>query len=193
MAIRFTWSPAVRVHGAKKDEAGNGKSSSSLLESLYQRLRYGYFISSAPRLIGTKYQVKNVPPFKTSNPAYIPSRASFLLRKALTVCVCYLLLDLATSSAKPAENRILYSLDKIPFFSRLGDVSGKEISRKLVEGVGYWTASYCTMQQCYMGAWAFLCVVCGSDPAYWRPNFGSLSEGYTLRRFWGYASRICTI
>jgi hypothetical protein len=135
----------AEADGTKKAKAASVKSSASLLSDLYQRLQYGCFISSAPRLIGTKHQVKNVPPYKTSNQAYIPSRTSFLLRKALTICVCYLPFDLATSTAKPAENHISYSVDKIPFFSRLGDVDGAEISKKLVEGAGYWTASYCTM------------------------------------------------
>ena len=155
----------------------------------YQRLQHGYFINSASRLIGTSLQVKNVPSYSTSNRGHIPSRTSFLRRKVLIFCICYTLLDLATSSAKPAENQIHYRLDKIPFFARLGDVTNEEIIRKLVGGVAYWTASYCTMQ-CYMGAWAFICVACGSDPKYWRPNFGPLSEGYTIRRFWGYVYAI---
>ena len=154
-------------------------------QGLYQRLQYGYFINSASRLIGTPLQVKNVPFYSTSDRAHIPSRTSFLLRKALIFSICYIVLDLATSSAKPAENHIHYSLNKIPCFTRWGDVTSEEIIRKLVGGIAYWTASYCTMQ-CYMGAWAFISVACGSDPKYWRPNFGPLSEGYTIRRFWGY-------
>jgi len=102
----------AEADGTKKAKAASVKSSASLLSDLYQRLQYGCFISSAPRLIDTKHQVENVPPYKTSNQAYIPSRTSFLLRKALTICVCYLPLDLATSAAKPAENHISCSLDK---------------------------------------------------------------------------------
>ncbi len=139
----------AEADGTKKAKAASAKRSASLLSDLYQRLQYECFISSAPRLIDTKHQVENVPPYKTSNQTYIPSRTSFLLRNALTICVCYLPLDLATSTTKPAENHISYNLDKIPFFSRLGDVDGAEISKKLAEGAGYWTASYCTMQ-CYM-------------------------------------------
>lgn len=173
----------------KDDTSGDPPSPFS---AIYQRFQYGYFINSASRLIGTNYQVKNVPEYLTSNPSYIPSRALFLRRKAFIFCVCYLLLDLATASAKAEENHIHYSLDRISFFHRIGEVSSEEIVRKLVGGVGYWTASYCTMQ-CYMGAWAMLCVVFGGDPKYWRPNFGSLSEGYTIRRFWGFVTKIASI
>ena len=164
----------------------NSKSSSSKTPkgTPLLRLRYGYFISSAARLIGTPQQVKNVPAYWTSDPSRIPSRSDFLLRKLLIFCICYFVLDVATSSADPVKNSVLYDPKRIPLFSRWTTVDSEELIVKAVGGVGYWTASYCTMQ-CYMGLWAFLCVACGDDPRYWRPNFGSLSEGYTLRGFWG--------
>lgn len=153
-------------------------------ETILQRLRYGYFVNSAARLIGTPQQVKNVPPYSILNPSYIPSRGRFLLRKLAIFCVCYLVLDLATSSADPASNAVVFLPSKIPLFSRWRDVSADEVARKVVGGVAYWAMSYCTIQ-CHMGAWAFLCVMCGDDPKYWRPYFGHLSEAYTIRRFWG--------
>ena len=150
----------------------------------WRRLRYGYFINSAARLVGTPFQVKSVPAYRTSQPLHIPSRSEFLLRKFFIFCFCYLVLDLATSSADTAANPVTYHPAKIPLFSRWNDVTNEEVVRKTIGGVAYWVASYCTMQ-CYMGAWAFLSVACGDEPKYWRPNFGSLSDVYILRRFLG--------
>lgn len=162
--------------------------SSSRLSDVYNRLRYGFFVNANPRLIGIE-PVKNTPAYKTSDPQYIPSRASFLVRKSIIVCACYVILDLATSITNAADNPTRYAVEKIPLFGRWGEVTREEIITKLIGGVGYWAASYCTIQ-CYMGAWAFLCVACGSDPQFWRPYFGPLSEGYTIRRFWGSVSRV---
>ena len=152
--------------------------------TLWQRLRYGYFINSAARLIGTPHQVKNVPAHWASDPSRTPSPFEFLFRKLVIFGACYFVLDVATSTADPVHNPVLYDPAKIPLFSRWAAVDSEELIRKTVGGVGYWTASYCTIQ-CYMGMWAFLCVACGDDPQYWRPNFGPLTKGYTLRGFWG--------
>ena len=178
-----------KIIGVAQDQAISPTQSESLSVNtfngtLWQRLQYGYFISSAARLIGTPHQVKNVPAYWTSDPSRTPSPVEFLLRKLLIFCVCYFVLDVATSSADPVHNRVLYDVAKIPLFSRWAAVDSEELIRKTVGGVGYWTASYCTIQ-CYMGMWAFMCVACGDEPQYWRPNFGSLTEGCTLRGFWG--------
>lgn len=165
-----------------RDAARSGPGSA--FSAFYRRLRYGSFISSSTRLIGTNYQIKNVPNYVTSNPAYTPSRAAFVLRKTFIFCICYLVLDLATASAKTDENHIRYSLDKVPFFRRWGEVNREEIIRRLIEGVAFWTMTYCTLQ-CCLSAWETVCVIFGSDPEYWRPNFGPLSEAYTIRQFWG--------
>ena len=168
------------IIGASKPKAKEHATSGSFV----QRLKYGYFVNSAARLIGTPQQVKNVPAYSTSRPSYIPSRGQFLLRKLTIFCTCYLALDLATSSADPTSNAVLFHPSKIPFLARWRDVTSDEVAQKLVGSVAYWAMSYCTIQ-CYMGAWAFICVACGDDPKYWRPYFGRLSEGYTIRRFWG--------
>jgi hypothetical protein len=174
----------MAANQATQGSNSGSSSANSHNRAVLQRLRYGYFVNSASRLIGTPHQVKNVPPYSTSHPSYTPSRTIFLFRKFCIFCACYLVLDLATSSANPLDNPVLYDPVKVPLFRRWADVDANEIVRKVVGGVGFWTASYC-MIQCFMGMWAFLCVACGSDPQYWRPNFGSMSEGYTVRRFWG--------
>ena len=169
--------------GADVTSVGDPPFSASF-SAMNRRFQYGYFINSANRLIGTDHQVKNVPNYITSDPDFVPSRARFLLRKISIFCICYLALDLATVSANPPENNSQFRLEKIPFFRRLGEVNSDEIIQRLVASVANWAAAYCVMQ-CYMGAWAAFCVALGDDPKYWRPNFGPLSEGYTIRRFWG--------
>ncbi|KAL2040297.1 hypothetical protein N7G274_007200 [Stereocaulon virgatum] len=185
-----------RAEAGSKPTDITGQNTKSTTEAIYsvskssqdgnvlERLRYGYFINAGPRLIGTAHMVKNVPPHCTSRASCVPSRAAFLVRKACIFGLCCLFLDLVTSGADPRNNACLFSADKIPLFRRWRDVDAEEVLRKVLGGVTYWVSAYC-MIQCFMGAWAFVCVACGDDPKYWRPNFGSLSEGYSVRRFWG--------
>lgn len=175
---------AAASEHAEYASAGGPSFSASSFSVIKRRFQYGYFITSASRLIGTDYQVKNVPNYSTSDPDFIPNRAQFLLRKIWIFCICYIALDLATVSNQSEENASRFNTKKIPFFRRLGEVTDDEIVQRLTASMAHWAVVYCLLQ-CYMGAWAVLSVALKSDPKYWRPNFGPLSEGYTIRRFWG--------
>ena len=156
--------------------------------TLRLRLKFGFLVATSFRLSGTPYEVKNVPRFSIQNPNYVPSRRLFLLQKAITILICYLVLDLLSLGADPETNKSNFSPDLIPLLTRPGNVSGKQLAMRLFATLGFGIGVYCTQQGCHSIA-AFLDVGLGfSETKSWRPVFGSLGDAYTVRRFWRLAA-----
>ena len=163
----------------------NGEAKATHAKETTQRLKFGYLAFSSYRYTDTPYEVKGVPPFSTKAPNHVPSRGDFLRRKAIIVCLCYLTLDLATSNTEKEQNPRLFSAQNVPFFRRTHNLSIEELIVRLATTLGLWVSLYCVIQL-YMSTIAFLSVACGLDETKsWRPTFGSLSEAYTVRQFWG--------
>lgn len=149
------------------------------LDTICNRLRFGLSVSTNYRLINTPYQVKNVPPLSTRN------KAVFLWRKATVITVSYLLLDLINSSADPAISLKYFTPGKVPIFSRLRDVTAEELVIRTFTALAAAISLNCVQGGIY-SLFAILSVGAGISAADdWPPFYGSPSEAYTLRRFWG--------
>ena len=165
--------------------SGSGKAEATHAEDITERLKFGYLAFFSYRYTDTPYEVKGVPLFSTKVPGYVPSRGDFLRRKGLIICLCYLTLDLATSNTDKEQNPRLFSAQNVPFFMRNRNLSIEELIVRLATTLGLWVSLYCVIQL-YMSTIAFISVACGLDETKsWRPTFGSLSEAYTIRQFWG--------
>lgn len=157
--------------------------------SLWRRFRFGLYIAFSDRYIGTPYQVAHTPPYSASNPFYIPSRNSFVLRKICIIITCYLLVDIFSQLSNPSLNSKIYSDTQIAFASRLwhGQMTVSEIAIRTATTIGFWFGN-CLVFQAIYSAMSLLAVCTGvSRPELERPTFGSAREAYTLRRFWGRA------
>ena len=152
---------------------------------LWMRFYFGVSAACSFRWTGTKRQVKNVPQFSTCDPDYIPSRSEFLGGAATRIMVCYLVVDLLGLGNDEEMNVLHFSPAKIPFFTRLGEVTLLELSMRVAATFGAGVGIYC----CQMGLQsiiAFVAVGVGlSDGRMWPPRFGPLVEAYSIRRFWG--------
>ncbi|KAI1792380.1 membrane bound O-acyl transferase family-domain-containing protein [Ganoderma leucocontextum] len=141
---------------------------------LWKRIYYAISILWSPRLIGWDTQVANVPPLMTK------SRAVFLRQAAYTVVKSALVVDLAGTYVKLQP---LIELRGTPGFP-----TGLR---------GYLMASMCLFAYCTKtyasvrlqhSCLAIVCVATGlgnGDPEMWPDLFGSWSDAYTVRRFWG--------
>ncbi|MCJ1384673.1 hypothetical protein MMC17_007791 [Xylographa soralifera] len=149
----------------------------------WDRLSFGLFAATSTRYVGTPYQVKGIPSFSSRDPTHVPSRLEFLRGKLLGILFCYLILDLAASSAQPDLNTVLYSPDNIPLFTR--SISSEKLITRILSTLGFGAIMYSLIWS-YMGLLGFIAVASGlSEPRYWPPVFGPLQEAYSLRRFWG--------
>ena len=150
----------------------------------WDRLSFALFAATSTRYVGTPYQVKGIPPFSTEDPSYVPSRLEFLRGKLLGMLLCYLVLDLAQSTAQPDLNAVLYSPDKIPLLT--SSISIEKLITRIFSTFGFAAIMYSLIWS-YMALLGVIAVGSGlSEPRYWPPVFGPVKEAYSLRRFWGY-------
>lgn len=150
-----------------------------------QRLQFGINVTLSPRQLNTPYQVKKVPAWSSSDPEHIPSRAEFLWRTAINISFSYMIVDLCSLRAEPERNAVMFSRDNIGFFSRLENLGTEEVIIRVFASLILWLNIYCIFRV-FHGLLSFLAVGSGiSEVKDWAPPFGSLSEAYSIRRFWG--------
>lgn len=131
------------------------------------------------RRVGTPWQVKNVP---SSISLRTQSRAGFVLRRAAVTLLAYLFVDLVVSMPPPEQDMV--RAEKASLFS-LGKLSAGDVIFRSSTVLGYWlTTGILNLFMNNFGA--IVAVLLGlSSPADCPPLYGSFSEAYTIRRFWG--------
>lgn len=152
--------------------------------SVQDRLRFGYWAAVSTRNVGTSFQVSGVPNFSSTDPDFVPSRSVFLRQKAQLLLCCYLVLDTLTFMSQPDQNPILYSPARLSW-TEPRNWSLENLIVRSTTVFGFGVSVYCIIQA-YIGSVAFISVALGfSNVKSWPPGFGSISEAYSLRRFWG--------
>jgi hypothetical protein len=191
MALLSKWSFEAKGPSSQKSASnGNAKGIPPNREGMFlQRIKFGFDSMCSFRDIGTAYEVKGVPPFSSKDPKYVPTRKQILLKSILKFYICYLVIDLIESAPKPPNAGELYAAKNIPVFTRLDEISLEEIIQRIVGSAVWWVVLYCVLSVIQ----ALLCIIfvgSGLNGAEeWRPLMGPLSEGYTVRGFWGYVSQ----
>ena len=151
------------------------------LPPVLQRVKFGVSVFFSWRFVDTPHQVRNLPQLDGRLRA---SRARFLCHTALTIVVCYLLLDIMDSSSDPEVSARFYTSDKVGLFSRIAGVSAQELVMRLFAALGLCTGLIAFQRGVYNVA-AFFCVAAhASEPGDWPPFNGPLTETYSLRMFW---------
>ncbi|KAK7914119.1 membrane bound O-acyl transferase family-domain-containing protein [Apiospora marii] len=146
-----------------------------------QRVKFGLSVFFSWRFVNTPHQVRNLPQLDGRLRA---SRARFLCHTALTIVICYILLDIMDSSSDAEVSAKFYTPDKVGVISRIAEVSLEELVMRLFAALGLCTGLIAFQRGVYNVA-AFFCVATGmSDPGDWPPFNGPLTETYSLRRFW---------
>lgn len=164
----------TRVHAAQFSSVR--RSSSSMLRGLMTAAGLLWNI----RRVGTPWQVKNVP---SSAGLQTQSRAGFVARRVAVTLLAYLFVDAVVSMPPPEQH--LVRADKVSLFS-LRNLGAEDIAFRSGTVVGCWL---CTgILNLFMNnVGAVVAVSLGlSSPADCPPLYGSFSEAYTIRRFWGY-------
>ena len=148
--------------------------------TVWSRLRWGLFATTAWRAPSTPWEVKNVPPFDIHEPTRVPTRARFLADSMMTLVLCLVIIDVISLAPKSDV-----SWQKHVLFARLSEISVEEIAaRVFILSVG-WVSIYCMIQAFYCSV-AILAVATNVTTVnLWPPIFGSIKECYSIRQFWG--------
>ncbi|KAL8987204.1 MAG: hypothetical protein Q9177_003565, partial [Variospora cf. flavescens] len=156
---------------------------------LLERLRFGYLVATTSRNIGTPFLVKNTPPFSYRDPNYVPSRTRFCLWGLCTIAAAFMVIDLVESSSPPTtlqENAVRYSPSAVNIFTgRRENLMPAQASTRLVVVLLYWFCIAILFDAVHKFFAICSVLLYIKDVRHYRPNFGSLTEAYTIRQFWG--------
>ena len=156
------------------------------LSPFLARLKYG--IAAAATFRYQMEKRKNARSLASYGGKSTAKRSAFLYRTALKVLACYLILDLMGLGADGDSNAKNFAPTKVPLLSRLHEISLVELSMRILVTLGAGVGIYCT-QEGLQSSIAFLAVATGlSEAEDWQPRFGSVTEAYSIQRFWGYVN-----
>lgn len=131
------------------------------------------------RRIGTRWQVKNVPSSKNLENQ---SRPTFISRRLATTILAYLFVD--TIASLPPPEPTLIQPDKAALFPPRGLGVDDTIFRTVMTFSYFLTTAILNLFMTNVGA--IFAVLSGlSTPVDCPPLYGSFSEAYSVRRFWG--------
>ena len=149
------------------------------------RLCWALEVTTNQRWTRTPWEIKNIPPFSTREPNYTPSRSKFVIQRLLIATVTYMTVNILSSNhADPAVKQVMFSVRQEKVFSRLSEISGEEIIKRVIVTSTIWITIYCIVTTIY-NVISVLAVATGIyESADWRPLFGKLGQLTTVRGFW---------
>ena len=148
------------------------------------RFSFGQEVSGTVRGPGTSWEVKGLPNFSSSDPQWIPSPIVFIAWKLAIIVPCFFLNEYVMDARLAVDHNLMLP-SRVPFLTRIDEITQDEVVARLIIGVCTWTSGYCLMQ-IFFGCPALIAVCFKpSDVALWRPAFGSIQDAYTVRGFWG--------
>ena len=151
---------------------------------IFSRLKFGLWVFCSWRFVNTPYEVKNIPRL---NKKLRQSRTRFLAHRAVTIFICYMILDAMDSSSDSDIADKFYSSDKIGLLSRIQDVSLEELVMRFFAALAL-GMSLVSVQRGVYCVLSFVCVAMRlHHPEDWPPFNGSILEIYSLRNFWRHA------
>jgi hypothetical protein len=133
------------------------------------------------RNVSTPWAIKGLAE-STSNP--LPNR-KFIIQRLIHGLGVYILLDAMFTLLPPVNPEVDVPEYKQYLFSRMNDVTLEELITRPLTVIGPALGIYAIFTTLYdiMSITAVLCF--NDNPHEWPPLFGNITEGYTLRRFWG--------
>lgn len=133
-------------------------------------------LASNPRGIGTAWEVRNV-----KHRPYKQTRIQFLSDALAKMALSYLILDLMMNGSAPSEQ--LVAQEKQTFW-RLWTLTAEDVKFRALSFMLFGLSSRCLLYL-WVHALALVSVgLCLSSPDFWPPMFGSITESYTIRKFW---------
>ena len=169
-----------------------GKQTRPSHDSVLARIKFGLLTTGSTRNVGTNHEVKGVPHFSKKDPSYVPSRGVFLANRGLSAVFAYLVIDIMMANPPDiSQKAVTFSRAKVSFFTRLNEITAEEFKTRVMVSAGQYVGIYLMLTLMHSTI-SFLAVLSGaSNPKEWPPLFGSITEMWSLRQFWGYECFLC--
>lgn len=149
------------------------------------RLKFGLDLTFNKRRPDTPWAMRNIPPFDSGRPGFVPSRGQFITKSLFRCVVCILLLDLIGLAGRDtSQNHVLFDQRLVPFFSRLREVTPAEVLLRFMTSALTGLATYLLFQAIYSGCAVTMVVTGLNTVESWRPLFGSFTDCTSLRGVW---------
>lgn len=165
-----------RLHlDAEKRERGQGAGA----EQWTSRWKWAAHVLWSYRAIGTARQAKNVPRFHPE----LPSRAAFVLRRALACAGSFVVLDIISSLPPPPAARV--SPEAAWLLPPQHLLTADALETRLISTILFWVTLRATISMLYNAVSIIAVATLLNSPADWPPYFGTVADATTLRDFWG--------
>lgn len=166
-----------------KQDGADGKGGND--SAFAARMGFGQNVTASVKDTGKPWEVKNIPPFSTRNPSWVPSQTEFICRKLLSLLFCYYTQLLTIDAIVKYKDSLLLLDERIPLLSRLGNISTQEAYFRVLIVFLHWLLQYCYMEG-FHSLFSIISVSLDvSNIPVWRPFFGDFVHSYNLRNFWG--------
>ncbi|CEI65992.1 hypothetical protein FVEN_g4596 [Fusarium venenatum] len=168
------------------DEETTAKKSSPTSSSTATRLGFGVSNLWNMRGVGTVKQISKIPSWSSSPAALslVPSRRQELLRHVKNATLSYLILDVFANQPPPDIENLMSPRNEL-LLTRLGEIDAQEALFRLFAVLGFWANTFCVIHL-VNSVFSLVYLILGLYPVRMLPPvWGSLSDAYTIRRFWG--------
>lgn len=178
------YGPSTKSDPNKQDGKIPRKSGSDSIKYQGSRMDFAGEVTGCARGVGLFWEVKNVPRFSNARPSFVPSKVAFLFVQSVAAIACYYSHN-ATVEAMLNVDRNYLDATRIPFLTRLSEVSFPELKARVIAALGYWIVQH-NMLQFFYSIFGIIGVIFNpSDIGLWRPTFGSFADAYNIRNYWG--------
>lgn len=147
------------------------------------RFAFGNDVGGSIRGPGTPWEVKGIPHFSNSEPEWAPSLPLFVLWKLAIILGCFVIHDYVVG-VRMALDRDLLQPSRIPFLTRMNEVTKNELWTRMMVTISFWTASYSVLQVLFNVPAVIAVCLQPQSLRQWRPAFGSILDAFTVRKFW---------
>ena len=133
------------------------------------------------QIFDPRWDIVNPPPFRQDDPKYVPTRSRLFLSRlwdfSWTCTIMYL------HRSYPI-NTVWEDFHYVPngYLHRLSEVQPREAVIRHVLAISGYAIPYCALRASHSLA-TCIALAFGSPPKRWPPIFGSLSDAYTVRRW----------
>ena len=149
------------------------------------RLKFGWEEAFRARSTRTPWEVNHVPDFMRGQSS-IPTKRQFLGWNTVQSLISLLFLDVIGLLGRDASmNSVNFAANRVPFFSRLPQVTTDEMITRLITSLMHWVAAIFLLQVLYDGFAILVIALNLGRVERWPPLFGRWTDCWSIRQYWG--------